>query len=212
MYKKISGVKDSGDLESVKAAVRQARADFQDAVQHNYAKRSEYLQMKADNNLEREILKKEERMAKSFKFTKMSKRVPFLPSLHQKGFLQDDVKGLDNETKFRDDREIQALIYPTKATEKGIKFNLVRTQNVGYISKPIGQEFDTYDPLLQKFYNSKERGTLKPIKTATGETIKQDPTITHIGSSKGVWQSNSFTPALLAPHKPMLARELTPRG
>ena len=39
MYKKISGVKDSGDLESVKAAVRQARADFQDAVQHNYAKR-----------------------------------------------------------------------------------------------------------------------------------------------------------------------------
>ena len=38
--------------------------------------------MKADNNIEREELKKEEKMAKSFKFTKMSKKVPFLPSLH----------------------------------------------------------------------------------------------------------------------------------
>ena len=104
--------------------------------------------MKADNNLEREILKKEERMAKSFKFTKMSKRVPFLPSLHQKGELQDNIKALDNETKFRDDRELSALIYPTKATEKNIKFNLVRTQQTGYIAKMVGQEFDHYDPLL----------------------------------------------------------------
>ena len=211
MYKKITGVKNSGDLESVKAAVRQARAEFQDAVQHNHAKRQEYLQMKADNNLEREILKKEEKMAKSFKFTKMSKRVPFLPSLHQKGQLQE-TKALDADTKFRDDRELQSLIFPSKCTEKNIKFNLVRTQETGYISKPIGQEFDTYDPLLSKYYNSRERGSLKPLKTANGETIKQDPTITHIGSSKGVWQSNSFTPALLAPYKPPLARELTPRS
>ena len=62
--------------------------------------------MKADNDLEREILKKEERMAKSFKFTKMSKRVPFLPSLHQKGYLQDDVKSIDDTQPYRDNREI----------------------------------------------------------------------------------------------------------
>ena len=82
MWKKISGVGNSNDLESVKEAVRKARADFNDAMQHNYAKRQEYLQIKADNDIEREELRKEEAMAKSFKFTKMSKKVPFLPSLH----------------------------------------------------------------------------------------------------------------------------------
>ena len=39
MWKKISGVGNSNDLESVKEAVRKARADFNDAMQHNYAKR-----------------------------------------------------------------------------------------------------------------------------------------------------------------------------
>ena len=82
MYKKITGVANSNDLEAIREAVRKARGDFQEAAQHGYAKRQEYLHMKAINNQEREILKKEERMAKSFKFTKMSKRVPFLPSLH----------------------------------------------------------------------------------------------------------------------------------
>ena len=82
MWKKVTGVGNSNDLESVKAAVRKAREDFNDAMQHNYAKRQEYLQIKANNNIEREELKREERMAKSFKFTKMSKKVPFLPSLH----------------------------------------------------------------------------------------------------------------------------------
>ena len=53
---------------------------------------------------------------------------------------------------------------------------------------------------------------MKPTKNANGETIKRDPTSTHIGDSKGVWKSNSFTPALLAPHKPALACELTPRA
>ena len=39
MYKKITGVGDSNNLESIKAEVRRARAEFQDAVQHNYGKR-----------------------------------------------------------------------------------------------------------------------------------------------------------------------------
>ena len=35
MYKKISGVADSGNLEEVKQKVRDARAAFQDSVQHS---------------------------------------------------------------------------------------------------------------------------------------------------------------------------------
>ena len=88
--------------------------------------------MKASNNLEREILKKEESMAKSFKFTKMSKKTPFLPSLHQRGFLQDGVTSIDDRTDYRDGREIEALIFPNKVNEKTKKFNLVRAQTTGW--------------------------------------------------------------------------------
>ena len=53
---------------------------------------------------------------------------------------------------------------------------------------------------------------MKPVKNENGETIKLDPTIAHIGDSKGVWKSNSFTPALLNPYKQQRDRELTPRA
>ena len=76
--------------------------------------------------MEREILKKEEKMAKSFKFTKMSKKIPFLPSLHQKGFMEDGVTSLDYRTEYRDNREIEALTFPSKVLEKTKKFDLVR--------------------------------------------------------------------------------------
>ena len=82
--------------------------------------------MKQENEFEREILKKEERMAKSFKFTKMSKKVAFLPSLHQKGVLENGTqKFIDQGHKFMDDREKKALIYPERMKEKEKKFNLV---------------------------------------------------------------------------------------
>ena len=68
------------------------------------------MQIKADNELEREELKREERMAKSFKFTKMSKKVPFLPSLHQKGELAEGVTSIDKDTGYLDAREKTALI------------------------------------------------------------------------------------------------------
>ena len=168
--------------------------------------------MKANNNLEREILKKEESMAKSFKFTKMSKKTPFLPSLHQRGFLQDGVTSVDDRTDYRDGREIQALIFPNKVNEKTKKFNLVRAQTTGFIDRAVGQEYDSYDYELVKYYNNHERGTLKPIMTASGATMKADPTTKHIGTTKGVWRSNSFSLNSLNKFKPMLARELTPRG
>jgi hypothetical protein len=74
--------------------------------------------MKQENELEREILKKEERMAKSFKFTKMSKKVPFLPSLHQKGNLEDGEKFIDKGHNYMDNREREALIFPDKISNK----------------------------------------------------------------------------------------------
>ena len=82
MWKKITGVHDDNDLEQVRERAKQSRAEFQQHVNHYRDLRQEYMQIKKQNELEREELKREERMAKSFKFTKMSKKVPFLPSLH----------------------------------------------------------------------------------------------------------------------------------
>ncbi len=85
MFKKVTGTHEENDLEKVRDRARDARAQFQGMVNHYKDLRQEYRNMKAQNEVEREELKREERMAKSFKFTKMSKKVPFLPSLHQKG-------------------------------------------------------------------------------------------------------------------------------
>ena len=65
---------------------------------------------------------------------------------------------------------------------------------------------------MVRYYNNPDRGTLKPIKTPTGETMRQDPTTKHIGTSKGVWRSNSFSLNSINKFKPMLSRDPTPRG
>ena len=61
-------------------------------------------------------------MAKSFKFTKMSKKVPFLPSLHQKGDLQDGITSIDKDVAYKDDRDKMKLIAPDRAGETKKKF------------------------------------------------------------------------------------------
>ena len=85
MWKKVTGTHEENNLEAVRERARAARAEFQGMVHHYKDLRGVYQDIKKQNAIEREELKKEERMAKSFKFTKMSKKVPFLPSLHQKG-------------------------------------------------------------------------------------------------------------------------------
>ena len=65
---------------------------------------------------------------------------------------------------------------------------------------------------MQKYYNNPNRGTLKPIKSPSGETIKRDPTMMQIPNTKGIWQSNSYTPNIFNKSKPLLGREHTPRG
>jgi len=168
--------------------------------------------MKADNDLERVELQKEAKLAQSFKFTTMKKKVAFLPSVHQKGFLQDGVKNLDDGVAYMSHREKEALMFPDKVKEKK-KFNLVDTKMTGYIGKPVGQEMDTYDQTMLKYIKSRERGAIKPIVQANGDSIKQDPATRHIGDSKGVWQANSFTLKQLdTTTKLSVGRQLTPRG
>ena len=84
--------------------------------------------MKDMNNLEREQMRKEEKMAKSFKFTKMTKKVDFLPALHTRGFLQKDpITSIDNEVHFKDHRDREKLVFPDKVFEKDKKFALSGT-------------------------------------------------------------------------------------
>jgi len=95
--------------------------------------RQEYLNIKKQNEVEREELKREERMAKSFKFTKMSKKVPFLPSLHAKGQLEEGVTSVDKSVVYKEDRDKMKLIFPDRAMNHSKKFDLVSTSNIGYI-------------------------------------------------------------------------------
>ena len=162
--------------------------------------------MKQENEFEREILKKEERMAKSFKFTKMSKKVAFLPSLHQKGVLEDGTqKFLEKDNKFMDHREREALIFPNKIKEREKKFGLVSTQNLGSLGKMVGQETDTYDDVMLWYMRKQERGLVKPMKNSDGQTIKP-------AASTAKWTPNNFSPDHLQLVKPLLDRSNTPRG
>jgi hypothetical protein len=54
MYKKISGVDQSGDIESVRSRIRNAHAKFEEYKQGFEEKKQEYREMKAENELERE--------------------------------------------------------------------------------------------------------------------------------------------------------------
>ena len=133
MWKKVTGVHEENDLEAVRERARAARAEFQNMV-HGYKDlRQEYINIKKQNEIEREELKREERMAKSFKFTKMSKKVPFLPALHTKGELQDGIQSIDKDVPYKDDREKVKLIMPDRNTDATKKFSLVSTQKLGYI-------------------------------------------------------------------------------
>ena len=171
-------------------------------VSHYKDLREEYKNMKKENELEREELKREERMAKSFKFTKMSKKVPFLPSLHQKGELQAGITSVDKSVPYKDDREKTALIMPDRARERTKKFNLVSTSKIGYIDKPVGQEFDTYDEVMKHWMKKNERGIPRPVKDGMGGSMKVAATT--IPGTNGVWTPNNFSLKEISPTKPLL--------
>ena len=111
-----------------------------------------------------------------------------------------------------DDRQKVRLIQPDRLQEKSKKFNLVSTQNTGYIGKPVGQEFDTYDEVMKKYMRKLERGQIRPQKDANGNSVKVDPTTTHMPGTNGIWRSNNYHMKLLQDTKPLLDRTHTPRG
>jgi hypothetical protein len=77
-------------------------------------------------------------MANSFKFTKMSKRVAFLPALHTRDFLDEKaVTSIDNTIPYVAYRDKEKLCFPDKVFEKTKKFKLSPTYG-SYISTPVG--------------------------------------------------------------------------
>ena len=207
MWKKISGVQT--DKETVRDHLRNARKDYVKSVEHFHDKKDEHKQLKEINEQLRNEMKREERMAKSFKFTTMKKRTPFLPSLQQKGQLEEGVTSIDKGDGYRDDRTKQALIHPDKVKEKK-KFGLNTTCDGDFFKKEAGREIDQFDHLLVKYFTNRERGIQKPLKDAqTGMTMEP-------AKSNNIWSPNNFATKLieqLYTETPrLLDRSNTPRG
>jgi uncharacterized protein (DUF342 family) len=80
MYKKITGVPDS--KESARDELIKARQEFNQIKLALKDKKQEFYQMKNENNVEREQIRKDMKEAEKFKFSKMTKKISFLPALH----------------------------------------------------------------------------------------------------------------------------------
>ena len=87
MYKKITGIPDGKD--NARNELIDARYRFRVYNDHLKHKKLEYHDMKEDNNREREEIKRQAKLAEQFKFTKMTKKVSFLPAIKSKGFFKD---------------------------------------------------------------------------------------------------------------------------
>lgn len=61
--------------------MRKAKDTFGETMMQLRARKDEYKDIKKSNDDERKMLQEEERKARSFKFTKMEKKTPFLPSI-----------------------------------------------------------------------------------------------------------------------------------
>ena len=84
--------------------------------------------MKQDNDKERDHIKKEQKMAEQFKFTKMTKKVSFLPALKEKGYFieQNSVHAIGAE--YVDHRDKMKLCAPDKTFVKSTqKWHLQKT-------------------------------------------------------------------------------------
>lgn len=80
-------------------------------------KKDEYRDIKKQNEVEREALKREARIAEMFKFTKMTKKISFLPALKSNGYLQD-TNAISIGTTFTAHREMDKNASPERTYEK----------------------------------------------------------------------------------------------
>ena len=154
------------------------------------------------NDLEREQIRKEQKMANSFKFTKMSKKVAFLPALHTRGELQvEPVTSIEKGTNYLAHRDKEKLMFPDKVFEKEKKFKL-NPAHGSFISTPVGQEFDKYDAVMLRYMRRQDRGEPRPIQQKSGETTVVSKSSLFLPGTNGVFKPNSFFPTLLSPEKP----------
>ena len=105
-------------------------------------------------------MRKEERIAAMFKFKKMDKKLPFLPTLHVRGYLQiENVTPIDSGLPYIPAREKDALMFPKRTNDYTKLFATLDTSEGGkYFKQPVGQECDQYDEVLKKYMKNPERG------------------------------------------------------
>ena len=72
-----------------------------------------------------------------------------------------------------------------------MKFNLVSTSKLGFIDKPVGQEFDTNDEVMKHWMRKNERGIPMPVKDGMGGSMKVAAST--IPGTNGVWKPNNFS-------------------
>ena len=126
MYKKITGV--ASTKEDARQELVDARARFKIYNEHLKEKKGEYRQMKSENDQERDQIKKDQKMAEQFKFTKMTKKVSFLPALKERGFFIDQNSVHAIGAEYLDHRDKLKLCAPNKTFEKSnLKWNLQKT-------------------------------------------------------------------------------------
>lgn len=125
-------------MEAVRTRMRQASANFENYYSHFVDKKAEHYEIKRMNDLERAQIRKEQKQANAFKFTKMSKKVPFLPALNQTGYLENPpVTSIDHNVAYMPGRDKEKLVFPDKVFERTKKFKLNPAFG-SYLSRPVG--------------------------------------------------------------------------
>ena len=187
-------------------SIRNARISHDNYVTHFNNKKDEHADIKKENEVARAVLKNEERMAKAFKFTKMSKKTPFLPSLNQKGYYSV-CTSMDNKEGYRDHRERESLLFPARVKDFSRQMKLNKTCDGKYFNMAAGREIDKFDEVLEAYFTTRERGQIRPsLKDDYGMSIKPEKV-------NNVWLHNNFAPKTLEEETPrLLDRTSTPRG
>mgnify|MGYP001464867281 CR=1 FL=1 len=141
-----------------------ARSDFNSYLRALEEKKEEYKELKADNDLERNQIRKEMREAEKFKFGNMKKKIGFLPSLHQKGYFKNTNSVHAVGAPYVDHRDKMRLCMPDKTFLKNQpQWALQKTCDGKAFSMSVRQEKDVYDLDLLKYMKTKDRGISKPL-------------------------------------------------
>lgn len=129
-----------------------AKSQFKEYTRALEEKKQEYRNLKVDNDIEREQIRKDMKEADKFKFANMTKKQSFLPSLHQRGNFTEINSVHAIGVPFMDDRDKMKLCMPDKTFLKNQpKWNLQKTCDGKAFSMSVRQEKDVYDLDLLKY-------------------------------------------------------------